>query len=74
MIFAQNDSTDEKAIHTSLQQMEDAWNKNDMGAYCSQLKEEGTWINVVGMFWRNKKDVTKAHTWLLLRLCLNILR
>lgn len=61
MIFAQDDSTAEKAIHTSLQQMKDARNKNDMNAYCNQLTEDSTWIKVFGKFWRNKKEAIKVH-------------
>jgi hypothetical protein len=53
--YAQNVSSDEKAIRILLKQMEVAWNKNDMGAYCNSLSGDGTWINVVGMFWRDKK-------------------
>ncbi len=74
MAYAQSVTSDEKAIRSLLQQMEGAWNKNDMGAYCNSLTEDGTWINVVGMFWRDKKETIKASTWLLLRLCLNIVR
>lgn len=61
VMFAQSDPAAEKAIYASLQQMNNAWNRNDMNAYCNQLTEDGTWINVVGMFWTNKKDVIKAH-------------
>ena len=61
IVFAQTDTAVEKAIRATLQQMEDAWNKNDMNAYTQFLTEDGTWINVVGMFWRNKKEAVKAH-------------
>ena len=61
MAYAQNATSDEKTIRSLLQQMENAWNKNDMRAYCNSLTEDGTWINIVGMFWRDKKETLKAH-------------
>jgi uncharacterized protein (TIGR02246 family) len=59
--YAQDVASDEKTIRSLLQQMEDAWNKNDMRAYCNSLSEDGTWINIVGMFWKDKKETVKAH-------------
>jgi uncharacterized protein (TIGR02246 family) len=61
LAYAQNVTSNEKTIRSLLQQMEGAWNKNDMLTYCKSLMEDGTWINVVGMFWRDKKETVKAH-------------
>ena len=40
----------------------DAWNANDMKAYASCLTEDCDWMNIVGMHWRGKAAVMKAHT------------
>ncbi len=53
---------DTKAIQETVNGITDAWNRNDMQAYASLLTEDCEWINIVGMRWRGKAAVMKAHT------------
>jgi len=61
--FAQNNSSDSLAIRSTVQQFENSWNKNDIDAYCSFFTADGSWINIGGMRWKNRDEVSKAmHT------------
>jgi uncharacterized protein (TIGR02246 family) len=51
-----------QAIQEAVTTLGDAWNANDMKAYASCLTEDCDWINIVGMHWRGKASVMKAHT------------
>lgn len=48
-------------ISTTLANMEKAWNTQDVDLYGKQLDEQCNWVNVVGMCWRGKANVVKAH-------------
>ena len=41
--------------------MQDAWNHHDMTAFCSYMTDDVEWVNVVGMWWKGKAQVFKAH-------------
>ncbi len=53
---------DAQAIQKTVAGITDAWNRNDMQAYASFLTGDCEWINIVGMHWRGKAAVMKAHT------------
>ncbi len=53
---------DTQAIQKTVTGLFDAWNRNDMKAYASFLTEDCDWINIVGMHWRGRQAVMKAHT------------
>lgn len=53
---------DTQAIQQTVTGLGEAWNTNDMNAYASFLTEDCDWINIVGMHWRGKAAVMKAHT------------
>lgn len=42
--------------------LESAWNRHDMQAYGALFHEDAEWVNVVGMYWRGKPQVMRAHT------------
>lgn len=42
--------------------LEAAWNRHDMQVYGALFHEDAEWVNVVGMYWRGKAQVMKAHT------------
>lgn len=48
-------------IATTLTNLEKAWNTQDIDLYGKQLDEQCNWVNVVGMRWRGKQNVVKAH-------------
>ncbi|MES2924764.1 MAG: SgcJ/EcaC family oxidoreductase [Verrucomicrobiota bacterium] len=41
--------------------VEDSWNTHDMQAFAKLLREDAEWVNVVGMHWRGRDAVVKAH-------------
>lgn len=53
---------DTQAIQKTVTGVGDAWNANDMNAFASYLTEDCDWVNIVGMHWRGKAAVMKAHT------------
>jgi uncharacterized protein (TIGR02246 family) len=59
-LFAQKKSTDSIAIHATIQRFEDSWNRNDMDAYCNFFMIDGSWINIGGMRWKNRTEVSAA--------------
>ena len=60
-LFAQNNTEDSLAVRSVVQRYEDAWNKNDMVTVCNLFTEDGSWINIGGLYWKNKVEITKAH-------------
>jgi uncharacterized protein (TIGR02246 family) len=48
-------------IHAALDGMQAAWNHHDMRAFVSYMTDDVEWVNVVGMWWRGKAQVYKAH-------------
>jgi uncharacterized protein (TIGR02246 family) len=52
---------DAAEITAALKGMQDAWNHHDMKAFASYMTDDVEWVNVVGMWWRGKAQVYKAH-------------
>jgi uncharacterized protein (TIGR02246 family) len=52
---------DEAAIRAILDQQTDAWNRHDMEAFVADAMPDVDWINVVGMHWKGRETVMKAH-------------
>ena len=50
-----------QGITTTLDNLERAWNTLDIDLYGKQLDEQCHWVNVVGMWWRGRPNVVKAH-------------
>ena len=60
--FAQSNA-DEKAVRAVIQKMEDAWNAHDY-TYTGQYNiyaPDATMINPVGMYWKSRAEIVKAH-------------
>jgi uncharacterized protein (TIGR02246 family) len=60
--FAQS-AADEKAVRAVIQKMDDAWNAHDYtysGKY-DIYEQNAIMINPVGMYWKNKGEIVKAH-------------
>ena len=53
---------DDQAVRKVVAGIEEAWNAHDMKAYGKLLREDVEWVNVVGMHWRRRDAVMKAHT------------
>ncbi|MGH9686129.1 MAG: SgcJ/EcaC family oxidoreductase [Candidatus Acidiferrales bacterium] len=52
---------DKAGIEEVIQRFEDVWNSHRIAELGTLLTEDAEWINVVGMRWRGKADVVKAH-------------
>jgi uncharacterized protein (TIGR02246 family) len=52
---------DEKAIRKLVATNEAGWNNHDMQALGSIFRDDAEFINVVGMHWRGKDAIVKAH-------------
>jgi uncharacterized protein (TIGR02246 family) len=68
--LAQSDNTsigpsvpaaDEAAVRAVIDRQTDAWNKHDMEAFVADATPDVDWINVVGMHWKGREAVMKAH-------------
>lgn len=52
---------DEQGLRKTVMGIETSWNSHDMNAFARLLREDAEWINVVGMHWRGRDAVVKAH-------------
>jgi uncharacterized protein (TIGR02246 family) len=52
---------DAAEIKAALDGTQAAWNHHDMTAFCSYMTDDVEWVNVVGMRWKGKAQVIKAH-------------
>ncbi len=56
---------DIKEVVAILDGFEDAWAKRDMAAFRAVLTEDCDWVNIVGMHWHGRDEVTEMHQVLL---------
>jgi uncharacterized protein (TIGR02246 family) len=54
-------AADEAAVRAIIDRQTDAWNKHDMDAFVADATSDMDWINVVGMHWKGRDAVMKAH-------------
>jgi uncharacterized protein (TIGR02246 family) len=54
-------AADEAAVRAIIDRHTDAWNKHDMDAFVADATPDVDWINVVGMHWKGREAVMKAH-------------
>jgi len=52
---------DAAEIRAAISGMDRAWNAHDMKAYVSYMTEDADWVNVVGMWWKGRDQVYRAH-------------
>ena len=52
---------DATAIRAILDRQGDAWNRHDMDAFVADATPDVDWINVVGMHWKGRDTVRRAH-------------
>src|ERR1700710_1071207 len=60
-LAAQAPDSDEAAVRSVMSDMRDAWAKHDMKAWTSYMSDDVQWVNIVGMWWRGKDEVFRAH-------------
>ena len=52
---------DHQEIASVLDRFADAWKRRDMDAFATLFTEDCDWINIVGMHWKGKAQVVRAH-------------
>ncbi len=52
---------DEEGVRKTVMGFEKAWNTHDMKLLATLFREDAEFINVVGMHWRGRDAVVKAH-------------
>ena len=60
ILFAQ-DKTDEQAIKNQLTAMFTSWNNHNYDDMKNYTTDDVDWVNVVGMWWKGRKEVQFAH-------------
>lgn len=61
MILAQGTSNDEAAINTQIDAMVNSWNNHNYDDMKNYSTENTDWVNVVGMWWKGRKESQYAH-------------
>lgn len=61
MIFAQNNTKDKVAINEQVDAMIYSWNHHNYDDMKNYTTENTDWVNVVGMWWKGRKESQYAH-------------
>lgn len=59
--YAQSKTADEMAVEKQIDALIASWNKHDYSTMASYATEDADWVNIVGMWWKNRKEVQFAH-------------
>ncbi len=57
----QDRTADQLSIERLLASLDDAWARGDAGAYASRFANDGTFTNVLGMFFRGRDEFRERH-------------
>jgi len=60
-LFCSAQSNDKKAIESQVNRMVSDWNTHEFNNMDFYTTEDVEWINLVGMWWKGRKDVEEAH-------------
>jgi len=61
MIFAQDTLKDKAAINAQIDAMIYSWNNHNYDDMKNYATENTDWVNVVGMWWKGRKESQYAH-------------
>jgi uncharacterized protein (TIGR02246 family) len=61
LIFAQNRTKDESTINGQVDAMVFSWNHHNYDDLKNYTTENTDWVNVVGMWWKGRKESQYAH-------------
>ena len=61
LILAQNRTKDEAAINKQVDAMIYSWNNHNYDDLKNYTTENTDWVNVVGMWWKGRKESQYAH-------------
>ncbi|MFI5248142.1 MAG: SgcJ/EcaC family oxidoreductase [Nitrospirales bacterium] len=56
-----NQSADEAAVIAVTSGFVDAWNRHDMKAFAELFAEDADFVNVIGLWWRGRREIQKEH-------------
>ena len=59
--FAQNTVNDEKEIEAGIDALIKSWNDHNYADMKNYATEDCEWVNIVGMWWKNRDEVQNAH-------------
>lgn len=60
LLFAQS-AKDEQAIKTQIEAFSISWNNHNFDDMKNYTTDDVEWVNVVGMWWKGRKEVQFAH-------------
>ena len=49
-----------KVVHV-VQAFAECWNRHDMNAFAELFAADAEFVNVVGLWWRGREEIKKAH-------------
>lgn len=61
VLFAQNKTADEIAVEKQVDALIASWNTHNYSDISNYATEDCDWVNVVGMWWKNRREVQYAH-------------
>jgi len=53
--------TDRRRIEDLAHRFAECWNRHDMGEFGRLFAEDAEFVNVVGLWWRGREEIEKAH-------------
>jgi uncharacterized protein (TIGR02246 family) len=59
--FSQVKSADEIAVEKQIDALLVSWNNHNYADIANYATEDCDWVNIVGMWWKNRKEVQFAH-------------
>jgi uncharacterized protein (TIGR02246 family) len=60
--LAQDHKIDEQAINKQIEAFTASWNSHNFSDMQKYTTDDCDWVNVVGMWWKGRKEVQFAHT------------
>jgi uncharacterized protein (TIGR02246 family) len=60
-LFAQAKSPDEMAVDKQVDALIASWNNHNYDDIANYATEDCDWVNVVGMWWKNRREIQYAH-------------
>ena len=49
------------AVRAHVERLATAWNAHDMAAFAGLFAEDADFVNVVGVWWKNRREIEAAH-------------
>ncbi|WP_259016621.1 SgcJ/EcaC family oxidoreductase [Emticicia fluvialis] len=60
-LAAQTRTKDQAAVEKQVEAIINSWNRHDYSDMPTYATEDCDWVNIVGMWWQNRKEVEYAH-------------